>query len=194
MNRKSSHFQSKEPPSEIILREMRFAIAGRYISENSTVADLGCGYHGKFLHRISAKIKSGVGFDISVSQNQRNKKIRLVRSNLNKEIRHPYVKFDYVVALAVLEHTENPTHLIKMARKILKKGGKLIITTPHERSKKILEFLAYRLGLISKNEILDHKNYFTNISLRNLISRNKLKIVRLETFEFGYNILCISEK
>lgn len=194
MKRRSSHFQHNEPAAELLLRKIRFQIASKYISKNSIVADLGCGYHGEFLNKISYKIKAGSGFDFSIAKKTNFHNIKLIKCDLNKEIKNNRVRFDYVVALAVLEHVKNPDSFIKMCRKILKKSGKLIITTPHSRSKKILEFLSYKLNFVSKDEIHDHKNYFTESTLRNILTKNKLKIKTLTTFEFGYNILCVSNK
>ena len=34
------------------------------------------------------------------------------------------------------------------------------MTTPSKKAKPLLEFLSFRLGVINKEDILEHKNYF----------------------------------
>lgn len=192
--RKLSHFEGKEPILEILLREIRFAVASKYIKSNSIVADFGCGYHGEFLNRISNKIKLGFGYDLSVNNSKNKKNIKLTKLDINKINSLTKNKFDYITTLAVLEHVSNPNEYIKRLTSKLKRNGKLIITTPHKRSKFLLELLSFKLGLVSKDEISDHKTYFTELTLKEIINKNKLKIIELKTFEFGFNLLCVVKK
>lgn len=191
--RKTSHAQGQEPILEYVLSWIRTQTVEKYIPKGALVADLGCGYNGKFLVSISEKIKNGVGYDISVAKTVAPKNINLKKANLDNFI-GPRKFFDAITALALLEHLERPGNFVKRARGMLKPTGKLIITTPHKRAKPILEFLAFRLGLISKEEIADHKNYFDEDSLKRLMKKSGFKIKKLETFEFGLNTLCIGQK
>ena len=43
---------------------------------------------------------------------------------------------------------------------MLKPGGLLVLTVPSWRAKPVLEFLSFRLGIVSRAEIEDHKRYF----------------------------------
>ncbi len=192
--RKLSHFEGKEPLLESLLRDVRFYIASKYIPNNSNVADFGCGYNGKLLNNISSKIKSGVGFDISVSKNQNQSNIKLYKADINKKINFNNTKYDCITTLAVLEHVKSPNQYVKNLVAKLKPNGVLIITTPHKRSRLILETLSFWFGLISKDEIIDHKNYFTQSKLETIMKANSLKIIKLNTFEFGCNLLCVVKK
>ena len=42
--------------------------------------------------------------------------------------------FDYVVAVEVIEHLENPWNFLREINRVLKKGGKLCLTTPNIHS------------------------------------------------------------
>lgn len=193
MTRKKSHFQDKEPVFEYLLGWLRFKKAEPYIRKNSIVADLGCGYNGNFLTQIAPLIKLGVGYDVSVAKRNLPKNIVLKKSDLNKIIGKKRNYYDSITALAVLEHVGNPEKFIKNTVLMLKKGGKLIITTPHRHLKPILELFSV-FGIISKNEIEDHKTYFTNNTLRKLLKSQGMKIVRLETFELSFNIFAVARK
>lgn len=190
--RKLSHFEGKEPYLETILREIRFYVTSKYIPQNSTVADFGCGFNGELLNKLSKKIKGGTGYDISVNKTQKYSNIKLFKADINKRITRDNFKFDCITTLAVLEHVSDPDSYIKNIATKLKPRGLLIITTPHKRSKSLLEILSLKLGLVSKDEILDHKNYFTESTLKKIIIQNKFKLVELKTFEFGLNILCVA--
>lgn len=192
--RTTSHTQKKEPLLEYLLSELRFRKVCNHFDKNSTVADLGCGYNGNMLKRISGKIKNGVGYDVSISNNNLPKNIVLKKTNLNGKIDSKNNFFDIVSALAVLEHVEKPKNFLKQVKVMLKKRGKIIVTTPHKRGKNILEFLSTKLHLISSEEIKDHKNYFDEKSMKILFSQTGFKILKLETFEFGYNLFCLAQK
>ncbi|MEW6033642.1 MAG: class I SAM-dependent methyltransferase [Chloroflexota bacterium] len=44
---------------------------------------------------------------------------------------YPEGYFDYVACVEIIEHLENPYHLVRQVRRILKGGGKLVLTTPN---------------------------------------------------------------
>lgn len=81
--------------------------------------------------------------------------------------------FDLITMLAVLEHIENPDDMFKEIYRVLKPNGNLILTTPTPRAKPVLEFLSFRLKLIDKKEILDHKRYWNKNELINLLIDKK---------------------
>lgn len=193
--RKVSHGQDREPILEYILREIRFAKVIGFVPRDSIVADLGCGYEGKFLQRISNKIKKGVGFDISIKHTKLPGNITFKKVDLNRKFNNNNEKgFDYVTALAVLEHVEDPEKFIKNIKSMLKKDGKLIITTPHKRGKWILNILSDNLKLISKYEIHDHKRYYDEKAVKKLFKSAGMKIERVETFWFFQNLFAIARK
>jgi 2-polyprenyl-3-methyl-5-hydroxy-6-metoxy-1,4-benzoquinol methylase len=192
--RVTSHTQLNEPFLEHILSEMRYKEAIPYIERGSILADLGCGYQGNFLKRISGMIKLGVGYDVSVKSKNIPKNITLKASNLNKQIDNKKNYYDIITTLAVLEHLENPESFLLKVKAMLKIGGKVVITTPHRKSKPILEFFSLKVGVISKDEVKDHKNYFDEKTLGRLLTKTGFKIVKLHTFEFGWNLFCIGQK
>lgn len=195
MMRKSSHSQKKEPFLEYVLSEIRFMTAKRYIENDSIVADLGCGYNGSFLKKISNKIKLGIGYDVSCTNKHKPKNIILKRADINKKINTNKNHFDTVIALAVIEHINNPQSFLKNIRGMLKNHGKLILSTPHKNGRFILEVILYKLGFISKDEINDHKNYYDKNTLARLIKRSGYKIIEIKSFGIAWlNIFCLAEK
>ncbi len=51
--------------------------------------------------------------------------------DLNGSLPYPDDFFDYVTCLEGIEHTENPSNAIREFQRILKKGGKLFLSTPN---------------------------------------------------------------
>jgi len=65
--------------------------------------------------------------------------------------------FDIVIMLAVLEHLSNSFFTMKETQRILKSKGRLVLIVPSKIAKPVLQFLAYRLHVISEREMRDHK-------------------------------------
>jgi len=58
--------------------------------------------------------------------------------------------FQVVTMLAVLEHIEKEKQILREIHRVLIPGGKLVLTVPSVWSQPILEFLAYKLKIVSK--------------------------------------------
>ena len=59
------------------------------------------------------------------------KDVHFDKADLNARLPYPESFFDYVVCLEGIEHIENPHHLIREFRRVLKAGGTVIISTPN---------------------------------------------------------------
>jgi len=190
MTRNASHFQRKEPFLEKPVSALRYKKILPNIPKGSYVLDLGCGFDAKFLKTISPIIKKGVGIDAFVTKKGLEDNIKLISSSLDKKLPFDSNTFDAVTLLAVIEHLEQPVRLLQEVLRVLKPGGRLLITAPSRGAKPLLEFLAYKLKLLSSREVADHKHYFTEISLRGQLVkagflRNKIEV---ESFELGLNL------
>jgi len=69
-----------------------------------------------------------------------------------------------------------------------------VLTTPTPNSKWLLEFLAYKMKLISIQEIKDHKKYYDKGEIKKLAKECKLKLVDYKLFQLGLNSRAILEK
>ena len=188
---------------EPFLRRFRFNKAIKYIKKNKPLVllDLGCGPKIPFYFfakKNKVIFKKYIGIDPLINKKLNDKFVKggnilILNQSLINKIPLPSLSIDYIVAFAFLEHIENPDDIIKEALRVLKPGGKIILTTPTPKAKKILEFLSFKLKLVSPREIAEHKNYFTKEDLLSLIPKNKklhLKIIH-HYFEFGLNNLLV---
>lgn len=195
----------KEELLEPLARLLRFKKSIDYFPKNTpiTVVDLGCGPEirfYKFLIKNGVRIKKYIGIDPLIDKNiivnyKSNNKIMLIKNPLTKSVPIDSNSIDLVVGFAFLEHINNPRLLTKESYRILKKNGITLYTTPTISAKKILEFLAFKLNLISKREINEHKNYFSKKTLFELLTNfRKNIIVTHKYFEFGLNNLIYFKK
>ena len=179
-----------------IFRKLRESKAAKLIPERSLVCDLGCG-NGNLLYSLSSKIKTGVGVDLRTKSIKKGN-ISLIKSDIEKKLKLKTNNFDIVLALAVLEHLNNPENLVKEAFRILKRNGTLIITTPSKLSKPILEFLAFKTNFSpsARIEMQDHKMYYDKEHLWTMLVRagfNPINI-KLKYHKFGLNLFSIINK
>jgi len=102
--------------------------------------------------------------------------------------------FDVVTMMAVLEHVSHPKAVIVEIFRILKPGGRLVLTVPSNAAKPVLEFLAFRLGIVSAAEIRDHKCYYNKELLRQLLADTGLVMEAHHYFELGMNNFVVCAK
>jgi hypothetical protein len=69
-----------------------------------------------------------------------------------------------------------------------------LITVPTEKEKPVLELLAYKLHIVSKKEVMDHKRCYTVEKLEKLLVHNGFICSQIKTFELGFNIFCCARK
>lgn len=193
MERNRAHCEEKEPALEKFLSRFRFQKIAKHIPEGAALLDLGCGFSGSLLKNVEKRISRGVGLDISVENNPYNSKLELREYDLNCPLPFSDNEFDIVASLANLEHLENPEQSLEEICRVLKPGGKLLLTSPSTYGKPVLEFLAF-LGLVSRREIEDHKNYFNKKNLTNLGRKAGFSFVRHSYFQLGMNNFLIAVK
>jgi SAM-dependent methyltransferase len=95
--------------------------------------------------------------------------------------------FDVVSMLAVLEHLDYETDIVREVHRVLRPGGLFIGTVPSKIAKPLLEFLSFRLHIVDPEEINDHKRYYDNKSLCKLLSDAGFSAIEHSYFQFGMN-------
>lgn len=183
----------KEPILEPIVRRWRFQKIISHIKPNSVVVDIGCGHIPRLLNSLAKHINHGVAID-PLSPLSSAKNIKVITRKLDNKIPLPTNLADHVTLAAVLEHLENPQGVLSECLRILKKNGTLILTTPTPLNKPLLEFLSFRLGLISPREIEEHKRYYLKNNLISLAKEIGFKNIRHQYFELFLNNFLIAQK
>jgi SAM-dependent methyltransferase len=149
-----------------ITRWQRAVHAERYMYEGETHLDIGCG-DGYFLLRSRFKIR--YGYDMLMGEDDR----------IEDRIDFPDASIDLVTMLAVIEHLPDVRGMLEEIHRVLKPGGKFILTTPKKSAEWIINLYV--------NHIEDiHEIYFDRESLI-AISAGLFDMTGYHTFELGLN-------
>ncbi|MFH1894768.1 MAG: class I SAM-dependent methyltransferase [Patescibacteria group bacterium] len=177
------------------IRLLRTNQVKKHIAKGSVVCDIGCGKDFYFLKKISNKILRGIGFDEEVSD-WRDEKYELIRQKISDRIPLEKESCDAVTMTAVLEHLVSPQEILDESFRVLKNGGKLILTTPTPAARPFLNFLAHHLRLIDKHEIENHKNYFDANTVRRMLKKSGFAEENIKNyfFELFLNNLIVAKK
>jgi ubiquinone/menaquinone biosynthesis C-methylase UbiE len=185
---------------EVFLAKKRAKLANSLITKSQRsgrILDVGCGSYPYFL--TTTKFKEKYGIDPSVSLSLvKDSGIILKKIKINKNTL-PFANnyFDVVTMLAVFEHIENNDLItvIKEIKRVLKKDGVLIITTPAPWSDNLLHNMA-RVGLISSEEIHEHKHNHSKSKIENLLKEAGFEKSKIKSgfFELYMNMWFTAKK
>lgn len=114
----------------------RYYFAKQFI-KNKIVLDIACGsgYGTNYLFQSGAK--KVIGIDISnetiayCQRKYKNKNISFLQGNIEKPLPFSTNEFDVIVSMETIEHLHNQKSFLNECKRILKKNGILIISTPN---------------------------------------------------------------
>lgn len=98
--------------------------------------------------------------------------------------------FDAVVMAAFIEHIDNTDHLFREAKRVLKKSGVVLATTPSKMGGLLHHFLAH-IGLLSHEASEEHKDFWSRETMLKRLEGTGLVLRKYEPFQFGLNQLFI---
>ena len=199
MKRKESFWKNKLSIIDKIIYYFRVKkIERKYDFTNKSIIDFWCWYNAKFLSYINEKYttKKLIAFDLLLNKKHLESIwVKCYEWDLNNEFT---IKedIDITIGTAILEHLSNPICFLKSCYKILPEWWYLLLTVPSVRSKPILEFMAYKLKIIDKREIEDHKKYYKKESLVNELLQAwfKKENIKHSYFEFFMNNFVLVKK
>lgn len=135
---------------------------------NPEILDVGCGW-GNFLEVVNNNHLPYLGIDVSLRSIEicREKKLNCQKIDLIKLSKSKNQQFSAITFFQVIEHLKNPIEYLIAAKKLLKKNGQLLITTPNNRSP-----LRHLFGSgWSVYNIPSHYFFYSNKSLRQLLKK-----------------------
>lgn len=155
------------------------------IKKDFKILDIGCAY-GYFLKLCEDNGCKTYGIDISKYAIKKAKKItkaKLYCYDVNNGLFF-FKKntFDLIIMFDVIEHLDSPFKILKEVKRVLKKNGIIIITTPNINS--IDLFIKKIFGKDNKwHGFFDqtHKYIFCPESLKFIVKKYNFKIIKLET-------------
>ncbi|WP_420264227.1 class I SAM-dependent methyltransferase [Candidatus Magnetominusculus dajiuhuensis] len=185
----------KEPLLEPLLRRARMTKVLPLIMKYNKceLLDIGCGFNYSLLRMLEPYLLKGYGIDFKVPEIH-TEKICTCPATIDETLPFASSQFDVVSMLAVLEHLDKPLHIIREIERVLKPGGRLVLTVPSKLAKPILEFLSHRINIVNKEEVMDHKTYYNHGDLATLFGQTGLIVEKHKYFQFGMNNMLCAKK
>lgn len=173
------------------LRYERARIAKYYIKPGDILLDVCC-YDGYFMNKVKGIISKGYGIDeLSTDKEQDNLTFKKFR--IEKKLPFKSNFFDSAVMLAVLEHIPYKEAIAKELYRVLKDGGRVIITVPSTNANSLLYFLA-KIKVIEEEDFLEQHNIPVHEEILGMFERAGFKLTVHKKFQLGYNNLYVFEK
>jgi hypothetical protein len=181
-------------PLERLLATLRINKIIPFIKKDSAVLDFGCGRHLLALEALASRAKLRIGVDSCFKGNQ----VFVSPSgayglggfeDAKKVLGEKTTLIDIVISLACFEHLEKHEFLnvLNELFVISSPEATIVGTVPTPRAKPVLEFLSYRLGLIDRSQIEDHKIYYDGGLLEKTLNESDWVLNQYRTFQFGMN-------
>jgi len=185
----------KEAILEPLLRRLRIrqVLPVLLRHPDCSLLDIGCGWEARLLRAVEPYVKRGTGIDFKAPR-LATPKLTTIATTLTDKLPFPDAEFDVVTLLAVLEHLSRPDAMVREISRVLKPGGQVVLTVPSLAAKPVLEFLAYRVGIVSEAEIRDHKRYYNRQSLETLFAGSGLTVDRHRYFQLGMNNFLVATR
>ncbi len=157
----------------LIEHKERYKFASDYAG--GRVLDIACGvgYGSEILFSYGEGIKKVIGVDNNKEAIKYAKKYYdfekteyLVADAKDKKLKEQLGTFNTIVSMETVEHIKNDYLFVENLKKLLKKDGRLIISTPYGRGRDIECANPYHYRQYKKQEFIGLlKSYFSNIQL-----------------------------
>lgn len=145
-----------------------------------SMLDIGCGWDAKLLFLFRHRLTNGVGMDSKVKESVKHDKIcTFIEGDLHETLpKLSGIFFDFITAVNIIEHIEDPHCILQKLRYLLKPNGVLFIMVPTWFGKMILESLYFHKWNSDKNafeSINEHKMYYWKKDLWPILVRAGFK-------------------
>lgn len=148
---------------------------------NARILDVGCGggFHLSLLAKSGKKNWSleGVDIDKHAIEDAANKGLRVLMGTV-EEVDLPAENYDLVFMIMTIEHVERPDKTVCSIKRLLKKGGRLVIVTDNTSS---IDFRFFKEHYWGGYHFPRHWNLFSRDSLKRLAEKTGFEVMSLKT-------------
>ena len=175
---------------EGVIRALRYREVEPHLRACEALADLGCGREYRFLKRNRHLAKRCWGLDVDTVDGS-DGNITLRQADITRPLPLATDSVDLVTCLAVIEHVDDPLPLLSECHRILRRGGRLILTTPSERGIHVHEVIR-RLALVRDVQEGEHKDFtMSKERLAGWMRQAGFAVETAYSFELGLNLVVV---
>jgi ubiquinone/menaquinone biosynthesis C-methylase UbiE len=153
----------------------------RRLPDNARILDVGCGdgFHLSLLAKSGKKNWSLEGVDINkhAIDAATRKGLRVYRGRV-EEVDLPEESYDLIFMIMTIEHLERPDRTLYSIKRLLKKGGRLVIVTDNTNS---VDFTFFKEHYWGGYHFPRHWNLFNRHSLQKLAEKTGFEVMSLKT-------------
>ncbi len=173
------------------IQSWRIRLAARWIPQGARVLDIGC-HQGEFFKWMDDKISPSVGVDPLCKETATLEGHQFFSASLQDCPPFESNSFDAIVLLATIEHIRDKTVIARETARLLRAGGRVIITAPSLMVDKILDILL-SLRIVDGMSLEEHHG-FTPDELIDIFTAVGFQLIKKQKFEMGLNNLYVFER
>jgi len=172
------------------LQRWRFLLARPWIPAGSRVLDIGT-HQGELLRSLGGRIQASLGLD-PLARPQQAARFRVLPARF--EVPAPFrdASFDVVVLLATLEHVPEKEGLIQECHRLVRRGGRVIVTVPSPYVDHLIAALS-ALRLLDGMSLEQHHG-FDPAATPSLFLAAGFSLEHSQRFQLGLNHLFVFNK
>jgi 2-polyprenyl-3-methyl-5-hydroxy-6-metoxy-1,4-benzoquinol methylase len=172
------------------LQRWRIAKAVPWVREGDRLLDVGC-FDRSLLDRVAGRIASGVGID-PLAEPFEGERLRMLKGHFPEDVGLPDGSFDCITMLAVFEHAEDPDAVAGACHRLLRPGGRAILTVPHPAVDPIIDALVF-VGLADGMSLEEHHGFDVGETAP-IFERAGFRLLAARRFQLGLNRLFVFER
>ena len=175
---------------DTLLQRWRFRKVAPWIPAGARVLDIGC-HQGELFQRLRDRIGKSVGYDPLAVPGDRGG-FCLLSERFTAPSSWLAGSFDAVVLAATLEHILDKTALPMEFYRLIRPGGRIIITVPLPLVDRMIDWLRW-LGLLDGMSVEEHHGFVPEEALE-LFSKGGFRLEHRRSFQLGLNHLFVFTK
>ena len=176
---------------DYMIQLWRLQVAKPWIPQGSRVLDIGC-HQGELFKMLGQKIAPSVGLDPLYRGKVEQDGHQFLPHEFHEGLAFQDGSFDVIILLATIEHMHQKSAVAREARRLLSKGGVVVITVPSVFVDRILSVLL-RIGIIDGMSLEEHHG-FSPDDLSAIFLPEGFKVKTEKKFQFGLNNLYVFER
>lgn len=178
-------------PVDYFIQKWRMRIVARWLPNQARILDIGC-HQGEFLLWLGKRISPSIGYDPLYKGTANMGDNKFVSDKFQEGLPFEDGSFDAVTLLATIEHIHDKSVISREAARLLRSGGRIIITVPSPFVDKILNLLV-RLHIVDGMSLEEHHGFLPH-QLSDIFIPDGFELRKKQKFQFGLNNLYVFER